>query len=253
MNKVLVSGYPNDDDDNYVLTVVVKDSRDFTTLQLCEAVSKAVVTFTPLPEDMVEGSSWKTWKSGRFTKILKRLKEKDFVNLPESLRNSGVSFFEYRFGNIDLVVVEPVRKSFRDDVLKRAQVSGLQVLPDEGMSVSLFGRVTVVVNKDLDMGPSKAAIASAHALQIWRDNLHVHNPLQLQIWNRTKPVSVLWKSLGVVSDEGNIVQLDRTFLNPRFEEGLIKMYPVLVRDAGLTEVVPGSITAAAKHSDFMLR
>lgn len=223
---VTISGHEDLDPDPYALQIIVKDTKDFTEKNLVETTARAVIFFLPEHSTMESGEAgenFEQWINGRFRKLLKRVKPNHFTKLITELEDNGIKHVTYAEGNVQLVVIEPVRKSFTLPALKRAQVSGLTVIENVlDRPVADLKHVQVTLNKDIGMSPSKAAVAAAHALQM----LHKDDKTVLSL-----DLKAIWASIDkdTVDDE----------------------YDSVIRDAGLTEVETGSVTAAAKiiHND----
>lgn len=206
------------------LNIIVEDTHDFTEPELVSAVAKAVAMFVPFPWKITPGTNWDTWYSARFRKILKRMKSKDF----EKLRNS-ISGYCHREGKVNLFLMPPIPYTAKPSFLKRAQVSGLVVQESVLPHTRLFGKPLVTANDDVMMSPAKTAVAAAHALQLLRDKIAVERPNEFNMWkNQGYPINLRW---------GACLETD----------------DVVIHDAGLTEVEPGTITASASWSNPLLR
>lgn len=225
--KTMISGQEDKSPDPLALTVIVEDTKNFTEPELVQAVAEAVIQFVPVPQHMVKDSSFSQWMQGRFRKLLKRMKPNYFAKLSAELSENNISYLSYTKENVNLIVVEPLPKSFTLPVLKRAQVSGLTLLPTETYpDVKMFGKAEIVINKNLNMSASKAAVAAAHALQLLRDDLFITNQATYEVLMRNTPLNIVWQTI------------EETTVDEHFTS--------VIRDAGLTEVEPGSITAAAR-------
>lgn len=229
--EIHISGNEDEDQDPYALNVIVEDTKNFTDYELITAVAKAVVTFVPVPEHMTPESSFTPWVQGRFRKLLKRIKPNYFVKLQQELTDNKVKFYVSRHNNVNLIVVEPLRKSFTLPVFKRAQVSGLKTLDEKSEnpympSAMMYGRAEITINSEIEMSVSKSAIAAAHAFQLLRDDLFKNDRNTYEVVMRSMPINVVWRTIDKEKADSEFVSV--------------------IRDAGLTEVEPGSITAAAK-------
>lgn len=217
----LISGHEDFSDDPYQLLIIVKDSKDFTAEQLVTMVATSVTDFAPVSQDAAErGENWELWLAGRFRKVVKRLKPSLYSTLSKNLSEMSVEHFVC-YGDVDLIVIAPQRKSFAPAFLKRAQVSGLSVveapLPEETEASTM-----VMVNTDVEMSVPKMAVAAAHALQMTKQVAYDSNSKSLADWSPSQ-AGFVWIAL----DDDNAE------------------YTVEVVDAGLTEVIPGSMTAAS--------
>lgn len=235
----VISGHEDNDPDPYALNIIVEDTKNYTNDELIKIVAASVIKFVPVPQHMEENSNFSIWVQGRFRKLLKRMKPAYFKKLPQELKENNITFSQFSEGNIQLIVIEPLRKSFTLPVLKRAQVSGLTTIDPridetEKIFAKMYGNFDIVLNKELDMSVSKAAIAAAHALQMLRDKLYEEDKISYDILMRNMPIAITWKNID--------------------KETADNQYSVVIRDAGLTEVEPGSITATIKENgSFILR
>lgn len=217
---VEISGNAEVTDDPYRLTVIVSDTRDFTSLELAHATAIAVKNFVPFKEDIEPNTNMAIWMSGRFGKLLKRLKPKYFAKMIETVEG-----YLYVEGNVSLFVIQPFRRSELPTLAKKAQVSGLQLLEDEESNTpktNLSTGIRITLNNSLNMSASKAAIAAAHALQLLRDSIYSLKDEPLKEVFENSEIEVVWSTI----DSNNLPE-------------------IVIRDAGLTEVTPGSITAVA--------
>lgn len=208
-------------DDPLAMTIVVRDTKDFTITQLAKSTALAVASFTPYP--FADSSdNWEEWDSTNFRKILKRMKPNKFDTLSEKIPEDVDHEF-YSFNGIDLMVMEPVRKSSSFDALKGAQVTHFQTVEENLPKATMFGVPVITLNKDLGMSAGKASVAAAHALQKLNEHLFAKDCSTFQIWNAHKNVHVRWDT--IEEDDSSTV---------------------VIHDSGFTEVIPGSITAVAK-------
>lgn len=210
----MISGYEDLDEDPFRLNIIVEDTKDFTDVDVIRAAALSVVDFVPEKSSIDENSVFYRWVQGRFGKFLKRMKSAQYAKLSDELRSLGILHKQYVFGTVHITVMEPVRRSFSAPVYKRAQLSHLTVLDGEFDKVGSHS-IEIFVNADLDMSVSKGSVAAAHALQSLRDT--------------NTDIMISESSVGVI--KGSIVEKD---------------FDVSIHDAGLTEVTPDSITAAAR-------
>lgn len=220
MNKKPISGFEDLNEDPYQMSIIVKDTKDFTAPELITAIATAVADFAPVRQEAAErGQNWEEWLSGRFRKIVKRLKPSLFNKLSSSLEEDKVEYLIV-VGKVDLIIISPQPKSFAPSYMKRAQLSGLTVV-DSILPSKSDSQTTVVVNSECNMSISKMAVSAAHALQMAKQFAYDSDLPELSDWNPLQ-ASFVWRNL----DDSN-------------------EYTVDVVDAGLTEVEPGTMTAAA--------
>lgn len=214
-----ISGQEDFHEDPYQLSIIVKDTKDFTAYELIRTVSTSVASFVPVWQEASErGSNWEEWLNGRFRKIIKRLKPTLFDKLAVNLQKDNIEYL-ISTGKIDLIVIAPQRKSFAPSYLKRAQLSGLSTV-EELLSTKISPESTISVLLDRSLSVSKAAVSAAHALQVAKQTIYDESGFD-NFDSLLKNVDFVWKDL---SDDTE--------------------YSFDIVDAGLTEVNPGTRTAA---------
>lgn len=215
----VISGKEDSHQDPYQLTIIVKDTKDFTAYELVKTVATSVASFVPVWQEASErGKNWEEWLNGRFRKLVKRLKPSLFNKLAVQLQNDNIEYL-ISTGKIDLIVLAPQRKSFAPSYLKRAQLSGLSTV--EGiLPTTISPESTISVLLDNSLSVSKAAVSAAHALQVAKQSIYDENGFD-NFDSLLKNVDFVWKDLS----DGTEYTLD-------------------IVDAGLTEVDPGTRTAA---------
>lgn len=214
-----ISGQEDFHEDPYQLSIIVKDTKDFTAYELIRTVSTSVASFVPVWQEASErGSNWEEWLNGRFRKIIKRLKPTLFDKLAVNLQNDNIEYL-ISTGKIDLIVIAPQRKSFAPSYLKRAQLSGLSTV-EELLSTKISPESTVSVLLDSSLSVSKAAVSAAHALQVAKQSIYDESGFD-NFDSLLKNVDFVWKDLSDSTE-----------------------YTLDIVDAGLTEVEPGTRTAA---------
>lgn len=216
-----ISGFEDVSDDPYQLSIIVKDTKNFTSLEIMKALSEAIVDFVPVRQDAAErGENWIEWLNGRFRKIVKRLKPSQFDKLSEQLANDDVEHFVFENGNVSVIVLSPQHKSFQPSYLKRAQLSGLTTVKEDIIQSWDKTKSTVLINQSADMSVSKMLVSSSHAVQMAKQ--------------------FVYDSENLSTDDFNISEFDFVLLN--IDETIA--YDVEIVDAGLTEVASGTMTAA---------
>lgn len=215
-----ISGFEDFSEDPYQLSIIVKDTKDFTTLELVSSIATSVADFAPVQQEAHNrGEHWEQWLSGRFRKIVKRLKPSLYNKFVSQLHESNFEYF-ISSGKVELIILAPQRKSFVLPSLKRAQLSGLTVikapLPNHSQNSTI-----VIINNHTDMSVSKMAVSAAHALQMTKQFIYDSDSHRFSQWSPSQ-TDFIWKDL----DNENEYTID-------------------VVDAGLTEVEHGTRTAAA--------
>lgn len=214
-----ISGFEDLSEDPYQLSIIVKDTKNFTTLELVSSIATSVADFAPVRQEAHNrGENWEQWLSGRFRKIVKRLKPSLYNKFVSQLHEDNFEYF-ISSGKVELIVLAPQRKSFVLPSLKRAQLSGLSTV--EGiLPTTISPESTISVLLDSSLSVSKAAVSAAHALQVAKQSIYDESGFD-NFGSLLKNVDFVWKDL---SDETE--------------------YTLDIVDAGLTEVVPGTRTAA---------
>ena len=216
-----ISGFEDASDDPYQLNIIVKDTKNFTSLEIMKALAKAIVDFVPVRQEAAErGENWIEWLNGRFRKIVKRLKPSQFDKLSAQLTNDFVEHSVFENDEVSIVIISPQRKSFQPSYLKRAQLSGLTIVKEDIVEDWDKTKSTVLVNQSADMSVSKMLVSSSHAVQMAKQFVYDSETLSM--------------------DDFNISEFDFVLLD--IDESI--SYDVEIVDAGLTEVASGTMTAA---------
>lgn len=202
------------------VTIIVKDTKDFSEEEFYKAISHGTYIFLETISKE-NNKNFKDWINGRFRKILKRAKINDFNKIKENLTD----YIFHKNDSVELIFMKPELITVRNPIIKRAQVSGLNVLEEsfsKEESENSFNEISISLNSQLDYSVSKKSIAVSHIIQelYFLDK----NKLCKSLLNN----SLLFKKEIIENDESK--------------------YSVIIKDAGLTEVEPGSITAAGKFN-----
>lgn len=167
-------------------------------------------------------AAWDEWLSGAFTKSVRHVNATRFDRAVEMLGDIGGHLFESRYGAC-AVAFTPMRYQDFPKLISRARVAGLDRprRPDPPASPGPW----VVLNSDVVMTTGKAAAQASHALmaQVLRDGAD---------------------SLGTAGIAGVKV---RTVSGGEFARLADAAPHAVIRDAGFTEVAPGSATATFVH------
>lgn len=205
------------DESPWALQCVVKDTKDFTGLQLAHALATSVASFLDAIEPGTErAEAYSRWMDGRIRKILRRAKNSAW----EAVQAEDGETYE-----VDGVTIRVMTPSAMDAIpraVSKCQVSNLATIEDK---VATHGALSpflkIYTNRSLNMSAPKAAVAAAHVAQLMAMKLTEED---YDAW-KTASFPLTVSSLGEITD---------------FIESVSS---VAVHDAGLTEVIPGSITA----------
>lgn len=201
----------------WALQCVVKDTKEFTALQLAHAMAVSVASFleTIVP-DTERSEAYQRWMNGRIRKILRRAKNAGWDAVQE------IDGETYEVDGVSIRVFTPMAMDELPRAISKCQVSHLTTLENEKATYgSEDPFLKIYVNRSLNMSAPKAAVAAAHVAQLMEMKLTDED---YEAW-KNSGFALSVSSLGEVTD---------------FVESVST---VAVHDAGLTEVVPGSITA----------
>jgi peptidyl-tRNA hydrolase len=206
-----------EDESPWALQCVVKDTKDFTGLQLAHALATSVASFLDSLEPETERyEAYQRWMNGRIRKILRRAKNSAWDAVQE------VDGETYEVEGVSIRVLTPTAMDSIPRQVAKCQVSHLSTTPDEKATYgSEKPFLKIYTNRSLNMSAPKAAVAAAHVAQLMAMKLTDED---YSAW-KASSFALSVSSLGEVTD---------------FVESVSS---VAVHDAGLTEVVPGSITA----------
>ena len=206
----------------WALQCVVEETTDFNEQELAHALSIAVLNFLDAAKDNPEWSAAVArWKQGRIRKILRRARNARWTKLEDEQGVTTVT------NGISIRVFVPSAMDSIPANIKKCQVSGLNVNP-KVIPAMAAGLATININTALDMSPAKAAVACAHVAQLISEQL-------------TEEAYLRWKNSGFSMEIG---YLDVPLFNEVHSlTNIDEAADVVIRDGGLTEVEPGSITA----------
>jgi peptidyl-tRNA hydrolase len=202
------------------IVVRVEKGAEPDATAVAEAVAIAVVRLLDDPRTGPDGQWWapvERWLDGRIRKVARRARGARWqavTALP------GISV-EHRGATARAFVPTPTDAVPAE--IAKLQVSGLQ-LPLGAPSPERQGALVVAVTPNVDLSPLKAAVQVAHAAQLARTAM---SRRALQRWR----------------DAGFDVRLVRP--EPALWARFAGAAKVVVRDAGYTEVPPGTRTTLA--------
>ena len=191
---------------------ILKTGSHWATIKAAAAAS--VLAFLNDPEPAPE---WDTWLAGAFTKSVRRADE-------SALRKARLvePHAEVHIGDAVALAMRPYLYADFPRVLARMQVAGTD-LPRDLAPATDSPLFTVHLSVTLDMTTGKSAAQTAHAVFLLvRDHL---SPQAQALW-----VADPSRFDVVAADESALVALARTA-------------PVVIHDAGHTEIEAGSLTA----------
>lgn len=116
-----ISGNDEHENQQYQITIIIKDTKNFTKEQLSHTTSTAVICH--LIHNKTDTLNWTTWSNTRFRKLLKRAKPALFEKIVQETQG-----YLYETDTISLFLTEPHLKAETPEIFKRAQVSGLTVI-----------------------------------------------------------------------------------------------------------------------------
>lgn len=202
------------------MQIIVKDTKDFTELELCHAVGHAVASYTGAVRLSKTITGYYTqWSLGEHRKVVRRARGA----LWEKLLEEDSDYFHYasKGNKVEVLIVPPLPISEASKNIRKAQVSGLVTLPD---TLSFITHeeplLSIYTNSEVPMSPGKRAAAVGHISQLMLEKLDEEDYHE-------------WLDTGFqirVSSLGNM-------------KTNVSLSSVFVQDNGHTEVAPGTITA----------
>lgn len=224
MTEPLISAHADPEGETpWAMQFVVKDTKDFTPLQLANAVATATSQFLDTIEHgTARADAVKRWMEGRIRKILRRAKNSGWHALEELPHET------YLVEGVEIRVFDPSSMDEIPRAISKCQVSHLTTIPEQTAKIGpAEALLDIYTNRSLNMSPAKAAIAAGHVAQLMGLKL---SPADYEKW-RKSGFKVRTSTLGILGE---------------FEALAAS---VAVRDAGLTEVPSGSITAIGIWSE----
>ena len=170
---------------------------------------------------------WKQWLSGRFTKSVRRATPGQIAKMPSPA-------FQVRKDQLIVAAFKPMTYDDMPKSIRNAQVSNTDFPRDEKKARRYpadsviyhkdnTGGPTLWINEDLGMSTGKCAAQAAHGAMAM---LCAVNQVDLNFWKENR---IAFSVIGV-----NLDQFEK-----RCEDAM-----VVISDAGLTELEPGSATVA---------
>lgn len=202
---------------------IVVDKAGTHEATVLAAATASVAVFM----DSMSAPQWSPWLSGAFTKTVRRAAGSAL----DSVRADAVQAAEpaavASSGSSRALALLPRRYEDLPRAVARLQVAGTD-LPRAGLAaLDRVAPVRVAVRRDLSTG--KAAAQGAHALWMWVLSRIEDDPELIAHWHRSAmPVDLTFV------DDADLEEVARA---PR--------RALVVRDNGLTEVAPGTVTAYA--------
>lgn len=225
LRERILPSFEASEDDPYAVVMVLKAVKDpegnYPAERDIFQASATALTQLLLVDDEETQQFLEQWMNGRIRKLMKRVKPSQW----DAVLNSEIYHTVGTSGAAEVAVFRPVRLSEQPDVLRKAQMSGLEV---KDVSPSKFEDeapvLTVYADENLQMSTGKLAAQVGHAVQLF---LMYGNEYKIEPW----------------LESGASLSVERTDTLP-----LLDTVDIIVRDAGFTEVPSGSVTVVALFS-----
>lgn len=164
------------------------------------------------------------WSDSRIRKVVKHARAAKFERARAALANHGCPFAICSRRSASALVIAPLTEAEQHDspwfhVIHSLQLHGYHAAPVADGPMA--GTLTTIVNDGLDMTAGKSIAQYLHSVQIAVGALDDESHAQ-------------WAAAGY--------RLSAAMGSPRVVD------PVIVHDAGFTEIAPGSFTASAKFT-----
>jgi peptidyl-tRNA hydrolase len=206
-------------EDPYVMHIVVRRASDASAEELCASVIRATLDCVERYEhDEAHAEMFAQWFALSFRKVTLRAKEGEWARLLEE--------FDGALDEDRVFVLPPVLRSSRDKFLAKLQVFNVE-LPDLAQELPP-GPLGIVINQEAGMSLGKALAQASHSILILLRALSREGALfaaEIAAWEA----------------EGRPVALSSA-PRARFEQIAALDHVARVRDAGITEVAPGTHT-----------
>ena len=218
---------PRDERPQYVMPLVVRLERDAMPQRTdaLETAARAVLTLLSDPRVTGEGEEgeWaaavSAWQDGRIRKVVRRARGAEWR------RAEALPGITLTGRTAEVRVYPPVPLDAWPRDLARLQVSGTDFGDDEPPAAPEPGVPVIWMNPDVEMSAGKSMAQAGHAAQLgW--------------WRMDPERAAKWA-------DGGFPLSVRTAAPERWAELAASDLP-MVRDAGFTEVEPGTATAIAE-------
>ncbi|MFE4261231.1 aminoacyl-tRNA hydrolase [Streptomyces sp. NPDC056883] len=220
-----------DDAPQYVLPLVVRieKAEPPARTDALETAARAVLVLLTDERSAGEGewaAAVRDWQDARIRKVVRRARGAEW-------RKAGtLPGLTVQGADSEVRVFPPVPLDGWPKELAKLQVSGTDLDDPEPVAPAEAGLPVLWLNPGLDMSAGKAMAQAGHAAQLaW--------------WELTGPERAAWR-------ESGFRLAVRTAARERWAELSGSGLPV-VRDAGFTEIAPGSCTVVADHPALRAR
>jgi peptidyl-tRNA hydrolase len=219
-------GDPRDERPQYVLPLVVRLERDAPPQRTdaLETAARAVLTLLADERSRGEGewaAAVEAWQDARIRKVVRRARGGEWR---KALTLPGITVTG---GQAEVRVYPPIPLDGWPKDLARLQVSGTDFGDDAPPPPPAPGVPVVWMNPDVEMTAGKAMAQAGHAAQLgW--------------WRLAEPDAEKWAAAGFPLSV-------RTATREAWAR-LVRAGLPVVRDAGFTEIAPGSATALAEFT-----
>jgi peptidyl-tRNA hydrolase len=215
-----------DEAPQWVLPLVVRAERASPPerTDALEGAARAVLIFLSDPRVSSASGEWAdavaAWQDGRIRKVVRRARGAGWRRA-EALPGITVTH-----GTAEVRVFPPVPVDGWPDDLARLQVSGTELLDESEPGPVADGTPVLWLNPGVEMTAGKAMAQVGHAAQLaW--------------WRLSADARSEWEERGF--------SLAVRTASAACWEALLRADLPVVRDAGFTEIAPGSATAIADH------
>lgn len=204
-----------------VQPILVAKAGTHTETILCAARASLAAYLTPLLAGRAVAPAWEQWLAGLFTKSVRRAPRRHLDKALEWATAAGHDVAGQEFGDSAAVATVPMPYATYPKVLAKAQVAGTDLPRDNTTLKSATGPQVHLLGT---LSTGKAAAQAAHALWLWALPQLTDAPSALAAWALDgMPMSVSTARAEVLTD--------------------LASHGPVVRDAGLTEVAPNTVTA----------